>query len=155
MTQAHEAARPALEKLCPFVARSGLQVIEMQRGYTKCLMPFAGNGNHVGIMYAGALFTLAEFPGGILFVTSFDAMRYFPIVKSLDLRFLRPAYGDVTVEMRLSEARIVAVTAEADEKGKADFILEGELKSADGALVATSHGVYQLRSQHHGFSKKV
>ncbi|MDE0856206.1 MAG: YiiD C-terminal domain-containing protein [Nevskia sp.] len=141
-----ELARKMLESGIKFVANTGLRVVELRRGYVKCLMPFAGNGNHIGTMYAGALFTVAEIPGGALFVSSFDTARFYPIVKELDLRFLKPAKGDVTVEFALDDIHIASLSAEAAEKGKAEFILEGQLKTADGTVVAESRGVYQIRS---------
>jgi acyl-coenzyme A thioesterase PaaI-like protein len=141
-----EVAKKMLEGGIKFVANSGLRVVELRRGYVKCLMPFAGNGNHIGTMYAGALFTLAEIPGGALFLSSFDATKFYPIVKELDLRFLKPAKGDVTVEIALDEIHIASLSAQAAEKGKAEFILEGQLKTADGTIVAESRGVYQVRS---------
>jgi acyl-coenzyme A thioesterase PaaI-like protein len=139
-------AKSALETGIKFVANSGLKVLELRRGYVKCLMPFAGNGNHIGTMYAGALFTVAEIPGGALFLSSFDMTRYAPIVKALDMKFLKPAKSDVTVEIALAEERITAISTDADAHGKAEFVLEGELKTADGTLVATSYGTYQIRS---------
>ncbi len=141
-----ELAKKMLEGGIKFVANSGLRVVELRRGYVKCLMPFAGNGNHIGTMYAGALFTLAEIPGGALFLSSFDASKFYPIVKELDLRFLKPAKGDVTVEISLDDIHIASLSAQAAEKGKAEFILEGQLKTADGTIVAESRGVYQIRS---------
>jgi acyl-coenzyme A thioesterase PaaI-like protein len=128
-----EAAKKALESSIKFVANCGLKVVELRRGYVKCLMPYAGNGNHIGTMYAGAL-------------SSFDVSKFYPIVKALDMHFLKPATGDVTVEIGLDNIHIASLAAEAAEKGKAEFILEGELKMADGTVVATSRGVYQLRS---------
>ncbi|MBV8063679.1 MAG: YiiD C-terminal domain-containing protein [Nevskia sp.] len=141
-----ELAKKMLQTGIKFVANSGLQVVELRRGYVKCLMPFAGNGNHIGTMYAGALFTVAEIPGGALFLSSFDAGRFYPIIKELDLKFLKPAKGDVTVEFALDDIHIAALSAEAAAKGKAEFILEGQLKTADGTVVAESRGVYQIRS---------
>ena len=141
-----ELAKKMLEGGIKFVANSGLRVVELRRGYVKCLMPFAGNGNHIGTMYAGALFTVAEIPGGALFLSSFDATKFYPIVKELDLRFLKPAKGDVTVEISLDDDQIAALSTQAAEKGKAEFILEGQLKTADGTVVAESRGVYQIRS---------
>ena len=141
-----ELAKKMLEGGIKFVANSGLRVVELRRGYVKCLMPFAGNGNHIGTMYAGALFTLAEIPGGALFLSSFDAGKFYPIVKELDLRFLKPAKADVTVEIALDDIHIASLSAQAAEKGKAEFILEGQLKTADGGIVAESRGVYQIRS---------
>ncbi|MGL6234371.1 MAG: PaaI family thioesterase [Segniliparus sp.] len=129
-----------------FVERSGLKVVAAQRGRVRCLMPFRGNENHIGTMYAGALFTLAELPGGLLYLTSFDTTKFFPIAKEVNIRFRRPAVGDVTVEVELSEESIAAITAETVAQGKADYVLEGELKAEDGTVVAISRGVYQLRA---------
>jgi acyl-coenzyme A thioesterase PaaI-like protein len=141
-----ELAKKMLEGGIKFVANSGFRVLELRRGYVKCLMPFAGNGNHIGTMYAGALFTVAEMPGGALFLSTFDTAKFYPIVKELDLRFLKPAKSDVTVEFALDDIHIASLSAQALEKGKAEFILEGQLKAADGTIVAESRGVYQLRS---------
>lgn len=141
-----DLARKMLEGGIKFVANSGLRVVELRRGHIRCEMPFTGNGNHIGTMYAGALFTLAEIPGGGLFLSSFDAQRFFPIVKELTMRFLKPGKGDISIELSIDEGRIAALTAEAEAQGKAEFVLEGELKAADGSVVATSRGIYQIRS---------
>jgi len=50
------------------------------------------------------------------------------------------------VEISLDDIHIAALSAEAAAKGKAEFVLEGQLKTADGTLVAESRGVYQIRS---------
>jgi acyl-coenzyme A thioesterase PaaI-like protein len=108
-------------------------------------MPLAGNQNHLGSMYAGALFTLAEIPGGALFMTSFDVTRFYPLVKDMQIRFRRPATGDICVEARISSAEIERLQTEAHTLGKADYLLELELTDASGEVVATSRGLYQLR----------
>jgi acyl-coenzyme A thioesterase PaaI-like protein len=138
-------AKTSLEQGINFVCNTGLQVVELRPGYVKCLMPFRNNGNHIGIMYAGALFTVAEVPGGALFLSSFDTSKYFPIVKALNMNFLKPAKSDVTVEISMTMEQIAAIQAEADSKGKAEFVLKGELKDSAGVIVAESHGVYQIR----------
>src|SRR3546814_10411370 len=81
-----------------------------------------------------------------LFLASFDIARYYPIVKSLDMRFKKPATSDVFVEMRLDDAQIGAISAAADATGKGEFELDGQLTTADGTIVAESPGVYQLRA---------
>ncbi len=125
--------------------RSGVRVLELERGRVVCEMPLKGNRNHIGTMYAGALFTLAEFPGGALFLSTFDWQRYIPIVTDLNLSFLKPAKGPVRVEFRLDEAEIERIGREAEEQGRSAFSLDGELKTRDGTLVARSHAEYQLR----------
>ncbi len=139
-------AKKVLETGIKFVERSGLKVLEREKGRVKRHIPFAGNGNHIGTMYAGALYKLAEIPGGALFLSSFDVARYFPIVREQTIKFLKPVTSDVTIEITISDARIAELQAEADAKGKAEFVLEGEIKTADGTVVATSSGIYQLRA---------
>lgn len=138
--------RQLLERGIGFVRRTGLRVEEMKRGRARLRMPLKGNRNHIGTMYAGALFTLAEVPGGALFLSSFDARRFYPIVTEMSIRFLAPATGPVTVEVALDEAEIERLQAEAAEKGRAKYVLEAELKDREGNVVATSTAHYQLRS---------
>ncbi len=141
-----ETVKKFLGKKVAFIERMGLEVLESKPRYVKLMAPLKGNENHIGIMYAGALFTLAEVPGGALFATSFDVTKYYPIVKDLSIRFRRPATTDVTIEMTMSQEEVERIQAEADEKGKADYVLEGELKDASGEVVALSKGTYQIRA---------
>ena len=115
-------------------------------------MPFEPNVNHVGMMYAGALFTLAEVPGGAIFVSTFDAKKFFPLVKSLDIKFVKPAMSDITVEVRLSPEEAAEIAARAEADGKADYEWACELKDADGNVVAVTTNRYQMRSQSLGKS---
>jgi acyl-coenzyme A thioesterase PaaI-like protein len=110
------------------------------------MAPLKGNDNHIGTMYAGALFTVAEFPVGALYLTTFDVSKYYPIVREMTIQFVRPAKSDVTIELTMSEEEIRRVQAEVDEKGKSDFVLEGEIKDEAGEVVARSKALYQLRS---------
>jgi thioesterase domain-containing protein len=140
-----DGACKLLEQGIGFVKNTGLVVETLDRGHVRCRMPFTGNGNHIGTMYAGALFTLAEIPGGALFLTSFDTRRCFPVVKALNLRFLKPAKSDVWVTARLDEADIQRLAAECADTGKAEFTLNLQLTDGGGQVVASSEGIYQLR----------
>jgi len=135
----------ALETGIAFVQRAGLKIVTLEPGRVVLTVPFAPNVNHIGTMYAGALFTAAEIPGGALFLSSFDYRRYFPVVKALNLRFLKPAKTDVSVEVSLSPEEIQRLQALATAEGKAEFVLNAEVKDASGVVVAVSEGVYQLR----------
>lgn len=140
-----ETIRTATENTFPFVTRCGVKVLELDRGYCKMLMPFEPNINHVNMMYAGALYTIAELPGGAIYSTSFDISRFYPIVKDMSIRFRRPATTDVTVEVRISDEEIERIQAEAEANGKCDFEWDVEIKDAKGEVVALTHNVYQLR----------
>lgn len=134
-----------IEKPFAFVARMGLRALTLAPRHVRLSVPLEGNGNHIGTMYAGALFTLAEIPGGALFLTTFDVNRFYPIVKEMTIRFLRLATTDAFIEMRMDEAEVRRIEAEAAANGKSEYTLDGEVKDANGQVVATSHGVYQLR----------
>ncbi len=131
----------------PFAARTGIRIDVAERGRVRLTMPLEPNKNHVGTMYAGALFTLAEIPGGTMSATTFDPERFFPIVKDIQIRFTRPAITDISVEVSLTEDEIEALMAEAEEKGKADYSWECELTDTNGTVVAVARNLYQIRSR--------
>lgn len=139
------AIKAASDKTFPFVERCGVETLDVDRGYCRMKMPLAPNLNHVGIMYAGALYTLAELPGGVIYLTSFDTSRFYPIVKDMQIRFRRPATTDITVEVRIDDDEVKRIQAEAEASGKCDFEWKTELKDTSGEVVALTHNVYQLR----------
>jgi acyl-CoA thioesterase FadM len=96
-------------------------------------------------MYAGALFTLAEMPGGALFLTTFDVSKFYPIVKEMTIKFKRPVHTDATVKVGMTEEEVVRIERDAEEKGRSEFSLKGEIFDEKGELVAESVGIYQIR----------
>lgn len=137
--------KPMIETAIAFVRRSGLQLLDAGPGYAQCRMPLTGNENHLGSMYAGAQFTLADITGGALALASFDPAQYYPTLKQLKLDFLKPARSDLTLEYRLDAAQLAVLHSEAERAGKAGFLLQGELKDGDGVTVATASGEFQVR----------
>lgn len=135
----------AIEKAIPFAGRTEVKVLKLEPGYVKMMMPLEPNINHVGTMYAGALFTLAELPGGAIFLSTFDASRFFPLIKGMEIKFLKPATTDIVVEVRLSPEQAAKIQDEANEHGKANYDWDCELKDANGQVVAVSSNRYQLR----------
>jgi len=126
----------------PFVERSGLELLHAERGRCVLRLPFEPNINHVGMVYAGALFTVAEVPGGVLFGSAFDLSRFYPIVGDLNIRFSKPARSAVIVDARMTDAEIERVTAELEDVGKAKWVLEQELVDTAGVVVATTSATY-------------
>ncbi len=136
-----------MESAIGIVKKMGLKVLSMKSGYVKLQMPFKENVNHVGTMYAGSLFTLGEFMGGAIFISSFDMNKYYPIVKEVQIRYRRPALTDITLELAMSEDQIKQITATLEEKGKVDFPLELQLTDAGGEVVAIVQGIWQGRKK--------
>lgn len=141
-----EMMNGALEHTIPAAHRMGIKVVAAERGYAAATVPVEGNGNHFGVIYAGVQFTVAEILGGVIALASFDAAKYFPLVKNVDISFVGAAKSELRAEARMTEAEIERVAAEAAERGKADFTLEAVVTDADGNTVATTRGLYQLRA---------
>jgi len=132
------------------IKRTGIRVLALRDRYAKMLMPLEGNGNHLGVMYAGSLFSLGEIAGGAIHVVSFDMTKLFPLVKEINIRFRRPAMTDVTMEVEISAEEASRIQAEALEKGKADYVLNLELEDAGGEVVAIVDGTWQVRTMSKG-----
>jgi thioesterase domain-containing protein len=128
------------------VRRMGLEVLEFRDRCVTLRMPLKGNGNHLGTMYAGFLFTVGEIMGGAIFLAAFDPLKYFPIVKEINIRYRQPAMSDVTVAAALTEAQVEALQAALKEKGKVDFTMDLELKDTNGTVVSLVHGIWQIRN---------
>jgi len=145
MELSYDEIKLFVEEPFAFIERMGLKAIELKPGYVKLGAPLKGNENHIGSMYAGALFTLAEMPAGALYLTTFDVNRYYPIVKEMHIRFRQPARTDITAELFMTTEQAQAIQKEVDQQGKADFTLEIELQDTDGTAVVKGNGIYQLR----------
>ena len=79
-------ATPAIRMLengIPFVERCGFKVEALERGRVVCRMPIEGNTNHIGTMYAGALFTCALKGGYDACVKFVNALEIFSHVANL------------------------------------------------------------------------
>jgi thioesterase domain-containing protein len=129
----------------PLVEATRIEVVELRPGYARATAPFERNGNHLGSMYAGVLFTVAELLGGAIAAVSFDITRYAPVVKSVEIDFTRPARTDVFAETSLDAATIAAATEEADADGRGRYELLATVTDTEGVVVATTVGQYQIR----------
>ena len=150
----YRAAAELAVGLVEGIRRTGIRAVALRDRYAKLLMPIEGNVNHVGVMYAGSLFTLGEIAGGAIHLTSFDGSRLYPIVKEIHIRFRRPAATDVTMEVELGAEQAARIQAEALEKGKADYVLNLELKDAEGEVVSVVAGTWQVRRFPEGMSAR-
>jgi acyl-coenzyme A thioesterase PaaI-like protein len=135
----------ALEQLIPRAHQMGVEFVEMRPGFVRARVPFEGNGNHFGVVYAGVTFTVAEVLGGAIHFATFDVSTHYPLVKSLSIDFLAPGTGPLSASASLSEDEIARIKAAAAPGAKVPFVLEAEVVGEDGTLVARTRGDYQLR----------
>ena len=140
-----EAMNTMLEQVIPRAFDMGIRFTLMQPGQVRASVPFEGNGNHFGVIYAGVTFTLAEVLGGAMHWATFDASTHYPLVKNLSIEFLAPGTGPLSASASLSAEEIERMKAVAATGAKVPFVLESEVVGEDGTVVARTRGDYQLR----------
>lgn len=124
------------------VRRTGIELVRIGHGSVKLRMPLKGNENHVNMMYAGSLFSLAELTGGVLMVSALDTSKYYPVVGEVTIRYVKPALTDVTVEITLGQDELDRMERDMNETGKCKYVLEQELKDSHGDVVAITTATY-------------
>ena len=133
----------------PILEAMGIRLVEVRPGFAAAELPAEPNVNHFGVTYAGSLFSVAEMLGGVLSLATFDLegdlAGFVPIVKESTIRFRRPALGAVRASASLADDEVARVRHDALETGKGEFVLEASLTDAQGELVASTVGTYQLR----------
>jgi thioesterase domain-containing protein len=134
-----------LEQLIPRAHQMGVHFVELRRGYVRAELPFEGNGNHFGTVYAGVIFTLAEVLGGAMHFASFDSSTHYPLIRGMQISYLKPGRGALSASATLDEQTITRVIDEAGPDGKAAFELHAEVTDENGVVVATTVGDYQIR----------
>jgi acyl-coenzyme A thioesterase PaaI-like protein len=135
----------ALAQLIPRAAQMGVEFVELRPGYVRAQVPFEGNGNHFGVVYAGVIFTVAEVLGGAIHFATFDVATHYPLVKTLTIDFLAPGTGPLSASASLSDGEVARIKAAATPDAKVAFVLEAEVVGEDGTVVARTRGDYQIR----------
>jgi hypothetical protein len=130
----------------PFVDRTGLRRIAADAARSELLMPLAGNENHVGVMYLGALTVLAEAVAATPGIALLDPTRYFPIIKDIYVDFHRMAHSDVSARYGLSQDLQDELLADLERKGSAGYVAEFPMHDSQGATVATARVGVKLLS---------
>jgi thioesterase domain-containing protein len=140
-----ETMNSMLEQMIPRLHQMGVTFVELRPGYVRAELPFEGNANHFGTVYAGVIYSLAEVLGGAIHLSSFDASTHYPLIRGSNIKYLKPAKGPLSASASLDEATIARVKAEAGADGKAAFELHAEVIDENGVVVATTVGDYQIR----------
>ncbi|WP_375491505.1 YiiD C-terminal domain-containing protein [uncultured Jatrophihabitans sp.] len=140
-----DAMNTMLEQAIPRAHQMGVTFLEMRPGFVRASVPFEGNGNHFGVVYAGVTFTLAEVLGGAMHWATFDASTHYPLVKNLSIEFVAPGRGPLSASASLTDDEITRMRAEAATGAKVPFVLAAEVVGEDGTVVARTRGDYQLR----------
>jgi acyl-coenzyme A thioesterase PaaI-like protein len=143
-----DAVNNAMRALVPAAERLGITVVELGPGRAVCELPLKGNTNHLGVMYAGSMFVVAELVIGALGVASIDMTRYAPVVAESRIEYHRKARTDVhaTATFDIEQQRQLEQTCA--QQGALDLTFDVPLTDANEDLVATAHTTVRLRDLH-------
>ena len=140
-----EAATRSMRESIPLLDYMDVEVVHLERGTASIEAPPEPNVNHVGMMYAGSLFTLGEILGGVIPPVTWDMPAHVPVVAGVDIAFRRPAFGRIRATASVAAADLERVQQELDAKEpKVRFTMEASLTDTSGVVVATTTGRYVL-----------
>jgi thioesterase domain-containing protein len=145
ISDGHKELVNYLEKAIKIIEKMGMRILDFQKYSVKIILPKEQNINHIGTVYAGSLFSLADYAGGVLFFATFDLKQYYPILREVTITFKKPGTTDITCEASMSPAQAEQMKSITDETGKADWVLDLELKDEKGDVCSIVHGIFQMR----------
>ena len=130
----------------PFINLVQLQAEVVEERHVRLRLPLGDlHKNHVGIAYAGSEFILAEIAGGTLFMATYGTDVYVPILKSVELKFVKPGTKDLYVDISLTEEEAAEKIKPVEERGRGDYFLDIPVYDVDGEQVAQMNFNYYAR----------
>lgn len=139
------AVKNLVENLIPFVKKTGVVVDELTTTKVKLRLPHdASNLNPMGILHAGATFTLAETCAAALCVMALGQSVMF-IGKAVDIKFKRPGKGDAVATAQLTPADAQRVLDGAQRDGKIDAPIMVDVTDPAGEPIAQATVTMSVR----------
>ncbi len=139
------AVKNLIEQMIPFVKKVGVIVDEISPTKVRLTLPHdASNLNPMGILHAGATFTLAETCAAAICLTSLGGKAMF-IGKQVDIRFKRPGKGDVVAVAQLTPADAQKILDAVAKDGKVDAPITVDVTDPAGEPVAQATVTMSVR----------
>jgi len=124
----------------------GLHVDAVYPGHVRLSLPFAPQVlNHLEIVYAGAIFALAEIAGGVLMLATFDSEKYTVLIRRMAIDYARPSRRDLFCDVRLGDDRVAEMQRALQQQGHAEVEFSIEVTDARMRVIASVQAFYYLR----------
>ncbi|MCS6913294.1 MAG: YiiD C-terminal domain-containing protein [Myxococcales bacterium] len=138
--------RLLVQETSPFLRRVGVQVEEASPAEVRLHLPLnPDNLGSSGQLHAGAIFTLATAAATVLAQLAFDPTQFSIIDKTGDVRFRRPARGDLWARAQLSHQVLEATLERGRTEGRVDVAVPVSLSDQAGERVADATVTLSLR----------
>lgn len=130
----------------PYLAPHRVSATIADDGAVIVRMPFRpAVTNYVGIVHAGALFTLAETAAGVAANRLVEDLGGFVLLRGAYSRFTRRADSETTATARIAADRAGLARSEFSRNGQADLAVIASVTAADGFVVFEGTFDYALR----------
>ena len=124
----------------------GLQVDAVSPGHVRLHLPFSPQViNHLNIVYAGAIFALAEIAGGVAMLSAFDSELYTVLIRRMEIDYVRPSRRDLLCDLHLSDTLVADTQAMLQQQGHADIQFPIEVVDERERVIARVYAFYYLR----------
>ena len=107
------------------------------------------NKNIVGSHYGGSLASMTD-PFYMVMLIENLGRNYVVWDRAATIQFLKPGFGKVRAEFRLTQAQIDAIKKEADQNGKTESTLGIVIKDDKGKVIAEVDKVLYVRRRDNG-----
>ncbi len=136
----------ALLAKIPYVVWHDIHVVEESPGVVKLTLCAREEiANYVGIMHAGAIYTLAETAAGSVANNVIEGNIAFVLLRDANIRYTRRADGEITATATADASATAAAQAGFAEHARADIAVDVDVTDADGETVFTGCFTYALR----------
>jgi len=120
-----------------YVAQSGVYLDLVEERHARLVMPVNDlHLNHVGIVYAGSMFVIAELMTAVLLYCTYGTDKYVPIAVKDEIEFLKPTKKDLVVDVSLTEEEAAEMIKPVEERGKGRITMVLPVTDIDGLDVA-------------------
>ena len=131
-----EKVRKSLE-VCPikWVGDGKFTNEILDERHVRVVVPVEGlHLNHVGIVYAGTMFTAMELAAGAIFMCTYGLDEFVPIVSNFEISFLKPTKKDLVAEIEWTEEEAAERIKPIRERGRGRMPVEITLRDIDGVV---------------------
>ena len=136
----------ALLARIPYLAPHGLQAAWAADGSVTVHQPFRpALANYVGIVHAGAIYTLAETAAGLAANELVSHLGGFILLSGANVRYTRRVEGDADAIARVDPAQAAAARTRFEAEARAEITIEVVVTTPDGETAFTGSFGYALR----------
>ena len=139
-------ALDALLAKIPYVVWHDIRVVEESSAVVK--LSLCGReeiANYIGILHAGAIYTLAETAAGCVANNVIEGDIAFVLLRDANIRYTRRADGEITATATVDAIASSAARAEFAEHARADIAVDVDVTDGDRETVFAGSFTYALR----------